>query len=160
MRQAHTKLIISENIRFQHSRDNNRKGIFFPLSRASLQDCRHTCANTAHGTHARTPAQRQRRKGPFCLLNADEKLPTANFNHVGKMSRRHAATPTVSLKLSVAPLEFGESGGGRGDCPRPSSALPRSLELDPEELWSLSCAELSDTIIMKLYDNKFCFAPR
>lgn len=73
------------------------------------------CKHTLRGTHTRTQAQRQRRKGPFCLLKADEKLPTANFNHVGKMSRRRAATPTVSLKLSVAPLEFGESeGGGEG----------------------------------------------
>lgn len=114
-----------------------------------------------HATHAR----RQRRKGPFCLLNTDEKLPTANFNHAGKMSRRRAATPTVSLKLSVAPLVFAEErerggkGRERGGLPTAISRTPRSLELDPEELQGLSCAELSDTIIMKLYDNKFCFVP-
>lgn len=95
-RQTHTKLIISGNVRFQHSLDNNHKAIFLLCISSELYMCKHT------------NIQRQCWNGPFCLLKADEKLPTANFNHIRKMSRRHAVTPTVSLSLPVSPLEFGE----------------------------------------------------
>lgn len=76
-RQAHTNLIISENVRFQHRPDNKHKAISLLCISSELQAymCKHT--NCTH-------MQRQHGKGPFCLLNTDEKLPTANFNHIRK----------------------------------------------------------------------------